>query len=516
MDNTTRAKALLKRLWGVAWFVLSNPFLIIRKAILWAAVAFFWLFLLGWLSTAWAAEWTPAASSVVVDPSKTGNCKIYDANGNARGSFVVTPQGCVDQVTYFSYRYWTFHKWVKQPNVSSMPINASFSFTTVEVYNGNTTYPPDVWTVQYSQASGIQTYTCPPDGKPLFTVGPKLLNGQQVCEKKPVSCKLGEQLFMDSTTGAETCKANCASVAGQTHDNMAYNQAFLPSATVLCYGLCSVTSSGVTVGNANTFEQFGTITFTGQTCPVTFPEEGEGDVIGPPPPESSEGTNNAQGDLQDATNNATNNPVSGATGTADLKDVVDKLAETSNAEVKAMSEQNAAMGKLVENVGKDIQSAIRDSAHGSGAASAVGQIQTANAIKDGNKTLEEIKDKLDEQKEDPKPPVVPGTDLGTKPSDIHKGNNWDTRNFSTVLSDHASRMGDLPIFSTPTRFFKFETGGATCPVYNGNFSILGYPTSFSLESFCDPAIINLFPYLRGVILLVFGFFAWRIAVGNWG
>lgn len=498
MDNTTRAKALLKRLWGVAWFVLSNPFLIIRKAILWAAVAFFWLFLLGWLSTAWAAEWTPASK-----PSTYGTCKD---NANRVLGSPVTVQRCAELVT----AYWDTPSRKCRAPASVAPgtvVGIMCTNTPYEDFSGG-----GFWNDKTDQAP----HTCPPDGKPLFTVGPKNLNGQQVCEKKPISCKLGEQLFMDSTTGAETCKANCSSVAGQTHDNMAYNQAFLPSATVLCYGLCSVTSSGVTVGNANTFEQFGTITFTGQTCPVTFPEEGEGDVIGPPPPESSEGTNNAQGDLQDATNNATNNPVSGATGTADLKDVVDKLAETSNAEVKAMSEQNAAMGKLVENVGKDIQSAIRDSAHGSGAASAVGQIQTANAIKDGNKTLEEIKDKLDEQKEDPKPPVVPGTDLGTKPSDIHKGNNWDTRNFSTVLSDHASRMGDLPIFSTPTRFFKFETGGATCPVYNGNFSILGYPTSFSLESFCDPAIINLFPYLRGVILLVFGFFAWRIAVGNWG
>ncbi|WMJ06994.1 hypothetical protein [Aeromonas veronii] len=501
MDNTTRAKALLKRLWGVAWFVLSNPFLIIRKAILWAAVAFFWLFLLGWLSTAWAAEWTPAGS--ITDYN--GTCTTSQGYSIPNSNIASCKSGALN---YFDTSY--------NKNGAPHTISSTQDYPTYIRFNICNKQGECHYFANLGKTKPSQAFVCPPDGKPLFTVGPKTLNGQQVCEKKPVSCKIGEQLFMDSSTGAETCKANCSSVAGQTHDNMAYNQAFLPSATVLCYGLCSVTSSGVTVGNANTFEQFGTITFTGQTCPVTFPEEGEGDVIGPPPPESSEGTNNAQGDLQDATNNATNNPVSGATGTADLKDVVDKLAETSNAEVKAMSEQNAAMGKLVENVGKDIQSAIRDSAHGSGAASAVGQIQTANAIKDGNKTLEEIKDKLDEQKEDPKPPVVPGTDLGTKPSDIHKGNNWDTRNFSTVLSDHASRMGDLPIFSTPTRFFKFETGGATCPVYNGNFSILGYPTSFSLESFCDPAIINLFPYLRGVILLVFGFFAWRIAVGNWG
>ncbi|MCV3285665.1 hypothetical protein LZT24_16490 [Aeromonas veronii] len=322
---------------------------------------------------------------------------------------------------------------------------------------------------------------------------------------------------MDSTTGAETCKPNCASVAGQVHENMAYNQAFLPSATVLCYGLCSVTSSGVTVGNANTFEQFGTIQFTGAECPVKFPAEGEGQTIQPNnPPTSSDATNNAQGNLQDSANNAINNPTSGATGTATLNDVVNKVAETSNKEIKAMSEQNAAMGKVIENVGKDIQGAIKDSAHGSGAGASAAQLQTTNAIKDTNKTLQEISDKLDEQKEDPKPPVKPGTSIEPSAKDIHKANDWGTRNFGTVLEANANRFKALPIFSAPSSFFTANFGGSTCPTYSGSFSLFGATTAFQLEAFCSPAVLNMMPYIRAVVMMVFGFLAWRIAVGNGG
>lgn len=473
--------------------------MILKKTIRWGLVALFWLFVLGWGISAFAAEWTPASK-----PSTYGTCKD---NSNRVLGAPVTVERCAELVT----AYWDTPSRKCRAPASVAP------GATVGIMCTNTPYADfsggGFWNDKTAQAP----YTCPPDGKPLFTVGPKDRNGQQVCEKKPVSCKIGEQLFMDSTTGAETCKPNCASVAGQVHENMAYNQAFLPSATVLCYGLCSVVSTGVTVGNPNTFEQFGTIQFTGAECPVKFPAEGEGQTIQPNnPPTSSDATNNAQGNLQDSANNAINNPTSGATGTATLNDVVNKVAETSNKEIKAMSEQNAAMGKVIENVGKDIQGAIKDSAHGSGAGASAAQLQTTNAIKDTNKTLQEISDKLDEQKEDPKPPVKPGTSIEPSAKDIHKANDWGTRNFGTVLEANANRFKALPIFSAPSSFFTANFGGSTCPTYSGSFSLFGATTAFQLEAFCSPAVLNMMPYIRAVVMMVFGFLAWRIAVGNGG
>lgn len=503
MDIRPHASWLARKSGRVLWFVVRNPFLILKKTIRWGLVALFWLFVLGWGISAFAAEWTPAHKTT----DYRGVCSI--SSGHYEGNKTI--EECKAYITHALATYFS-------PAGAPYTIGSVKSDTQYEIRwnvcdrSGTCSY----WGA-LSKSGAFSTYVCPPPGKPLFTVGPKSRNGQQVCEKKPVSCKIGEQLFMDSTTGAETCKPNCGSVAGQVHENMAYNQAFLPSATVLCYGLCSVVSTGVTVGNPNTFEQFGTIQFTGAECPVKFPAEGEGQTIEPNnPPTSSDATNNAQGNLQDAANNATNNPTSGATGTATLNDVVNKVAETSNKEIKAMSEQNAAMGKVIENVGKDIQGAIKDSAHGSGAGASAAQLQTTNAIKDTNKTLQEISDKLDEQKEDPKPPVKPGTSIEPSAKDIHKANDWGTRNFGTVLEANANRFKALPIFSAPSSFFTANFGGSTCPTYSGSFSLFGATTAFQLEAFCSPAVLNMMPYIRAVVMMVFGFLAWRIAVGNGG
>ncbi len=481
--------------------------MILKKTIRWGLVALFWLFVLGWGISAFAAEWKPATTSYDTDNSQLAYCA---SSATSLVSTLRSVAACDSYVKSAISKTYVLTNWgATLVRLDSTTFRRSYSAHIAS--NG----VPANGTVTYTFSSAVsQVFVC---SDPTFPVGPKLLNGQQVCEKKPVSCKIGEQLFLDSTTGAETCKPNCASVAGQVHENMAYNQAFLPSATVLCYGLCSVTSSGVTVGNANTFEQFGTIQFTGAECPVKFPAEGEGQTIEPNnPPTSSDATNNAQGNLQDAANNATNNPTSGATGTATLNDVVNKVAETSNKEIKAMSEQNAAMGKVIENVGKDIQGAIKDSAHGSGAGASAAQLQTTNAIKDTNKTLQEISDKLDEQKEDPKPPVKPGTSIEPSAKDIHKANDWGTRNFGTVLEANANRFKALPIFSAPSSFFTANFGGSTCPTYSGSFSLFGATTAFQLEAFCSPAVLNMMPYIRAVVMMVFGFLAWRIAVGNGG
>lgn len=508
MDIKALAAWLARRSLRVLWFIVRNPFLILRIAFRWGLVALFWLFLLGWGISVFAAEWTPAKKDTVY----TGNCT---GSWGAGQNQVMTLQECAALVYSWKEPY------IEQlsPNFSALaPWDGSIyaqGSTWIEIRFKHVNGAVSRWSAKISNMTSTQKTTCPPDGKPDFTVGPKALNGQQVCEKKPVSCNVGEQLFMDSTTGAETCKPNCGSVAGQKMDNVAYNQAFLPSATVTCYGLCTVSSSGVTVGNPNTFEQFGSIQFTGEACPVKFPKEGNGQVIGANPPASSADTAAALSQLQNAATNATGNPSTGATGTATLNDVVNKVAETSNKQVKAMSDQNAALGKVFEGVGKDIQGAIKDSAQGTAAGSSIGQLQTANAIKDGNKKLQEISDKLDKPK-DPTPPIAPGTKLNADTKGLHKANDWGARNFGTVLQANASRFRALPIFSAPTSFFKADINGGSCPSYNGSFSLLGTTNTVQLDAFCSPTVLNVMPYIRAVVIMFFGWLAWRIAVGNWG
>ncbi|HAT6342465.1 TPA: hypothetical protein JAJ28_000116 [Aeromonas hydrophila] len=480
--------------------------MILKKAFRWSLVLLFWLFLLGWGISVFAAEWTVAPTAY------KGTCK-YASTTYGTGWL---PSQCT---TY----YQNLLKAQAPNNTVSFVQNwaasgtgsSSFQWTFKSCTPSNTC----AQTALVLNTTGGPVAYCPPDGKPDFTVGPKTVNGQQVCEKVPISCKVGEQLYMNPTTGAESCKENCASVTGQVLTNVAYNKAFLPSATVTCYGLCSVTSQGTTIEvPADGFTQHGDVQFTGEKCPVTFPDQGTGQPVYNDQPTSSQQTNNAQNQLQNAASGATSNQVSGATGTADLNAVVNKLAETSNAQIKAMSEQNAAMGKVIEGVGKDIQGAIREgnaNNGGGGAGNSVGQMQTANAIKEGNQTLKEIKDKLDEQ-QNPEPPVSPGTNLDADAKSIHEANDWNQRNFGTVLTANATRFRALPIFALPTTFFTVNLGGAACPTYTGSFTVMGSTQTITLDAFCSSTVMNVMPFIRAVVMMVFGWLAWRIAIGNGG
>lgn len=506
MDIKQWARWLANKLIGVLWFIVRNPFLIIKRVIRWSLIAVFWLFLLGWGISAFAVEITPAYSKVWPLSSTTvGNCVIPRESGRQ-----LSMDACVE----LAANRPSSSKWTLKGAWTCGAVNAQGNATcTAPAYNIN--YPSGYSFSWFGQSS--QQYFCPPPSSPEFTVGPKLLSGSQVCEKPAVECKVGEIKAISETTGAETCKENCASVAGQGLADAAYNQAFLPSATVSCYGSCSVISQGTTVVlPANGFTMHGDIQFTGDKCPVTFPDTGDGQPVYNDQPESSDETNAAQDQLQNAASNATStdNAISGATGTADLNQVVDKIAEASNAQIKAMSEQNAAMGKVIEGVGKDIQGAIKQSG-GGGSGASMGQLATANAIKEGNATLQEISDKLDEQ-QNPEPPVKPGTDLAADASGIHEANDWGQRNFGTVLTANAERFKALPVFSLPSTFFNANIAGGSCPSYTGSFTLFGTSFDVSFDAFCSQTVMNVMPYIRAVVMMLFGWLAWRIAIGNGG
>lgn len=514
MDIKQRGLWLARQIPRVLWFIVRNPFLILKRLFRWSLVLLFWLFLLGWGISVFAAEWTPAdkTADTIQLTTVVTSCSLNLLSGSTVNNQPLS--ACIDKANTLAPS-WKIKTTGAPYLLSVEPTFRSYRVPAVRQVDGITGY----FTVSMPLSYNGVSYVCPPAGKPAFTIGPKALNGQQVCEKAPISCKVGEQLFMNSATGAESCKENCASVTGQVLTGVAYNKAFLPSATVTCYGLCSVTSQGTTIEvPADGFTQHGDIQFTGEKCPVTFPDQGTGQPVYNDQPTSSDQTNNAQNQLQNAASGATSNQVSGATGTADLNAVVNKLAETSNAQIKAMSEQNAAMGKVIEGVGKDIQGAIREgnaNNGGGGAGNSVGQMQTANAIKEGNQTLKEIKDKLDEQ-QNPEPPVSPGTNLDADAKSIHEANDWGTRNFGTVLTANATRFRALPIFALPTTFFTVNLGGAACPTYTGSFTVMGSTQTVTLDAFCSSTVMNVMPFIRAVVMMVFGWLAWRIAIGNGG
>lgn len=373
-------------------------------------------------------------------------------------------------------------------------------------------------------------YSCPPDGYPDFTMGPKVTAQGTVCEIKPVQCLIGSIKEVNVITGKEFCRPICEGIAGNTLDNVSYFQSNFGSVQIQCYGQCSIQPQGVSVSFGTTPNIYtGDVKFTGENCPVQTNGEVDnvdqsGDVA---PPDSSDATNGAQDQLQNAASGAISNTVSGSTGTADLNAVVDKIAESSNAEIKASSEQNAALGKVIQNTGKDIQASIKEaqlSASQGNAGASLGQVQTANAIKEGNAQLggklDAIKDAIEagneEGEEEPGPTLPPGdTEITVDPNDVNPNpNDWSTRNYSTVMQHHVAAMNELPLFSSISGFFEVNTGAGTCPSFSIDVPEVGGVGGGSIvfDAFCNSDLQKIFEIIALCVKLLGLYVAFRIAL----
>ncbi|WP_425857619.1 hypothetical protein [Aeromonas veronii] len=386
-------------------------------------------------------------------------------------------------------------------------------------------------------APKTNAYYCPPEGKPEFTVGPTLTENGQVCQKKPLTCLTGSIKETNVITGKEFCRPYCNGVAGNTLGApgalVTFFAGTIGSTTISCYGQCSVVSEGVSINstqNPNVYN--GIIKFTGANCPLQVNgEDGNETVSGnSDQANSSQGTNDAQNQLQNASSSAVSNATSGATGTANLNTVVDKLAETSNAEIKASSEQNAALGKVVENVGKDIQQAIKDAQAVGGSGASIGHMQTANAIKEGNQAiadgnaqlggkLDAIKDAIEKQDDTNEPfPQVP-TKIDADPATINPNpNNWAEHNYATVLQNHAKKLQELPLYSGISGFFNVNINGGKCPEFTADIPSVSMPVVGTFGggkveySFCETSMDLVLNIIKSVVMVLSTFFAVRYAL----
>ncbi len=361
-------------------------------------------------------------------------------------------------------------------------------------------------------------------------MGPIVNNHGTVCEKKPLQCLIGSIKEINVITGKEFCRPICEGIAGNTLDNVSFFQSNFGSVQIQCYGQCSIQPQGVSVSFGTTPNIYtGDVKFTGENCPVQTNGEVDnvdqsGDVA---PPDSSDATNGAQDQLQNAASGAISNTVSGSTGTADLNAVVDKIAESSNAEIKASSEQNAALGKVIQNTGKDIQASIKEaqlSASQGNAGASLGQVQTANAIKEGNAQLggklDAIKDAIEagneEGEEEPGPTLPPGdTEITVDPNDVNPNpNDWSTRNYSTVMQHHVAAMNELPLFSSISGFFEVNTGAGTCPSFSIDVPEVGGVGGGSIvfDAFCNSDLQKIFEIIALCVKLLGLYVAFRIAL----
>ncbi|WP_429021107.1 hypothetical protein [Aeromonas veronii] len=508
-----------------------NFFKLILRLFKWAIYIVFGAIALGMLTLAicnyaHAAEWIkapvkPQANSTSV-PSACG------LNGGTEDIFKSdTLSGCQTYLTsYASARGWRLSA------LTPAGVSSGFLYykgALVKVSTGESLGYGFWKTNSFSDSP-----YCPPDGKPEFSIGPKVTNNGTVCEKKPIQCLLGSVKDVNAITGKEFCRPICEGIAGNTYgtpeEPVKYFTSTFGSVKIQCYGQCSVVSVGgaVNLGSSPNIWS-GVIKFTGENCPIQTSGNAEdsstaGSETPVTPPGSSDSTNDAQNNLDGAVSDALGNTTSGATGTATLNDVVNKIAETSNKEIKATSEQNAAMGKVIQEVGKDIQKQIYESqlasSQGSAGAS-MGQIQTANAIKDGNAQLgtklDAIKDAIEKGDEgEGQEPLPPGdTNIKTDPNSVNPNpNDWGQRNYGTVMQHHVTAMNQLPLFSSIGDFFKVDMGAGTCPQFSIDVPDIGGVGGGSLvfDVFCNADLQKIFEIIALCVKLLGLYAAFRIAL----
>ena len=86
-------------------------------------------------------------------------------------------------------------------------------------------------------------------------------------------------------------------------------------------------------------------------------------------------------------------------------------------------------------------------------------------------------------------------------------NDWEKRNFGTVIKATSAKIFDLPIMKSINGFFDVSFSGQ-CPVYS--VSIWVY--EITIDQFCTDSVQSVFPYIKAVVLFMFSILAIRTAI----
>ena len=85
-----------------------------------------------------------------------------------------------------------------------------------------------------------------------------------------------------------------------------------------------------------------------------------------------------------------------------------------------------------------------------------------------------------------------------------------TRNFSTVLKSHVDQMKNTEMYQALSGFFSVSFNGDCSPI-TFDFTVYSESFNISIDPFCN---LTIWPYIRAVVLCVFGFFAFRVCFDN--
>lgn len=164
---------------------------------------------------------------------------------------------------------------------------------------------------------------------------------------------------------------------------------------------------------------------------------------------------------------------------------------------------------------KDVQRGVESRLDGF-AADMANLIKTEKAAKDqenknsaqGNKLLNSINQNTADTVKELKKLTEPGETVeGIEKPEFEEKNDWNQRNFGTVMKAKGDEIMNLPIMRSITNFFDVSFSGS-CPTY----AVSVWVFEINIDQFCSQQVQALFPYISAVVLLMCSFFAIRIAL----
>lgn len=85
----------------------------------------------------------------------------------------------------------------------------------------------------------------------------------------------------------------------------------------------------------------------------------------------------------------------------------------------------------------------------------------------------------------------------------------EAKTFAAVLTKFRQDMGQTAFGQAAAGYFDVS-GGGSCPVWSSTIPFID--TTITIDYFCDPAVADMLAVMKGALLVVFGFVAFRFAV----
>lgn len=138
------------------------------------------------------------------------------------------------------------------------------------------------------------------------------------------------------------------------------------------------------------------------------------------------------------------------------------------------------------------------------------QVRTTRAVTDLGSKLDEqtallrqIKEGVESEEQDTSTPANFGD------GKLYEANDYDQKNYGTVLVAAVEEMKASPIYEAVGGFFDITLSGS-CPTYSTSVPYLN--TTITIDQFCSQTMNSIWPFVKAIILLVFSFLAFRVAV----